>query len=327
MPAINACGSSACHTPVGFGYHCYQSQQDLSSDSAEDERQGLTQQTHLRRNWSRACSALASNRKAEIVCAKCGVQSFLRYDHCRKCSHALGFLFLPGHAPPQGPALPWEQCKLAAQQNKQLPASLPPVPAPAAPPNSWAAKQAPALGIPMQTDGTAPTWETSLADLSAGKLKEEITRLQTLRSHLELFQCTASLAEIDLKLSACRKALTDRQPEGQRLEQLKASLKRAKAAKDKADTQLMAALQAVEDAKRKVEECSTAVTEANAELEAFRSERQSLEHSESAIGSDTQRNMLAAALAERVSNMVATAREKQQELSNSQVTSAFQTSS
>ena len=200
---------------------------------------------------ARAVSALSSNRKAKIVCAKCGVQSFLRYDACRKCAHSRGFLFLPGHAPPQGAVLLWAQCKAPSQQSKRLAPSLPPVPAaPVASVAQPVAKSATAAAMDAASGKGTESWEASLSLMSAPKHKEEIFRLQTLRSHLADLHCSRSLEEVDRKLVACRKALTALQPEGQRLEQLKESLKRAQAGKDKAEHEVDQAKQLLEEASR-----------------------------------------------------------------------------
>ena len=120
-------------------------------------------------------------------------------SQCRDC------ICGPCHLPASCPS--WEQCKAMAQQVRQLPPSLPPALAATVPSNPPLAQKTPAAvqaGGPV--DGAQPSWETTLAELSPMKLKEEISRLQTLRSHLEVFQCTTSLVEIDIRLAACRKA-------------------------------------------------------------------------------------------------------------------------
>ena len=275
-------------------------------------------------NWSRAVTAQSTNKRAEIVCAKCGVQSFLRYQACRKCGHQSGFLFLPGHAPPQGPPMPWSQCQAHAQQQKHLqavPATALPPPPPALPPLGLASPSLAAPAGDVSAKTSPPTWESMLMEATVPRIKEELARLQGLRSHLVDLQCSSSVAEVEQRINICKKALTKQQPEGQRLEQLKAALKRAQAAKDKAEAQFVQAQRTLEECRAKVDETCLNVLQATDELDAFRMEHR--EACETSMGCETQRNLVANTLAERISSMVAQARNNKEELSNTQVASAI----
>ena len=100
---------------------------------------------------------------------------------------------------------------------------------------------------------------------------------------------------------------------------LKAAVKRANASKDKAEAQFAQAQRTLEECRAKVDGACLAVLQATEELEAFRLEHR--ETSGTTVSCETQRNLVANTLAEKISAMVAQARNNKEELSNTQIAS------
>ena len=59
--------------------------------------------------WEAILQKQSRNKKAEIICQKCMVTTWVAKSCCRSCSGSLGWWLEPAGLPPTGPAQPWNQ--------------------------------------------------------------------------------------------------------------------------------------------------------------------------------------------------------------------------
>ena len=263
-------------------------------------------------NWFRAVTAQATNKKAEIVSAKCGVQNFLRYNACRKCSHQSVFFSLGMHLHRdhlwRGHSV---RRKLSNTNNfpsscllllpcLQLALFLPLLRHPLwmRQPEFHSCLGSDALG------GFCPTAQGRACAL-AGVAQSSLGPPMLILGHRS--RAAHCYVQEGLGQATARRTTT-RTAEG--------SCQASKCFERQSRGSILQAQRTLEECRAKVDDARLAVLQATEELEAFRMERR--ESTEAAVGCETQRNLVANMLAEKISAMVAQARNSKEELSNTQ---------
>ena len=113
-----------------------------------------------------------------------------------------------------------------------------------------------------------PAW----ASMTVQELKATVTKVESLIKSLKEAGCLDAAMRVESRIGQVRECLAQRLPPTQRLEQLMASLRRAKQAKEKADERLQSLLQEVCEAEAKQRDLEKQVEEAEEAVHGFQND-------------------------------------------------------
>ena len=225
-------------------------------------------------------SKTRSQARPEWRCG-CKTSNFMSRATCREC----------GRAAPQYRSV----SKLLASRSRAVQVA-PPASSPA---TQKSAKSAPSPKSPTKKDvaldaagdslmADAEDFDPDWANMTVSELKQEVAKLENLLKSLKEACCADACQQVEERVRGLKAVLHGRMPVPQRLEQLISQVRKAQAAKAKADEALEEVLQRVCQAEERQRACASLLEEAQTALESFKDDMMTKKPSPEASPEDDQ---------------------------------------